>query len=67
MNLSKFEKLALKAPRPTHEGKGNPQRSNIPRTTQVKRLRKSDKSPLSLKAYARGSDMPIVVAWLKAK
>jgi hypothetical protein len=46
---------------------GNKQRSNIPRTTTVKRLHKQSKSNLSMKVWARQQNDQIVKDWLEHK
>lgn len=47
--------------------KGNRQRNNIPRTTQVKRLHSAVKSSKSLKVWAREEKNPLTDAWLETK
>jgi hypothetical protein len=72
VNLSKFEKQSFSQIRPVlldENGKVRvrPQRSKIPRTTQVKRLYAKTGKLVPLRKWAKESDETVAHDWLKAK
>lgn len=72
MHLSKFEKQCFTQIRPVlldENGKVRvrPQRSKIPRTTQIKRLYAKSGKLVPMKKWAKESDETVASAWLAAK